>query len=144
VGCQTLQVVDGGLDPMRLDVGLTRRVAHAQAEKASNQAWNHRHVVKRGDSLWNIANRYGTPTRKIQETNGLSTTRLRINQVLRVPSVQDQANPSKGGSGTYYVRSGDSPYLIARRHNISLNHFLTINNLTSRSTIYPGQKVKTE
>ena len=119
-------------------------VAHAQAEKVSNQAWNHRHIVKRGDSLWNIANRYGTTTRKIQEINGLSTTRLRINQVLKVPSVQDETSPSNGGSGTYYVRSGDSPYLIARRHNISLNRFLSINNLTSRSTIYPGQKVKTE
>jgi len=76
--------------------------------------------------------------------NALSTTRLRINQILKMPSNQDQANPSKGGSGTYYVQRGDSPYLIARRHNISLNHFLEINNLTARSTIYPGQKVKTQ
>ena len=119
-------------------------VGRAPAVESSNRDWNDRHVVKRGDSLWNVANRYGTTTRKIQEMNGLSTTRLRINQVLKVPSAQDQAKQSFNGSGTYYVRRGDSPYLIARRHNMSLNHFLQINNLTSRSTIYPGQKVKTE
>lgn len=119
-------------------------ISQAQAEESSNRSWNGRHVVKSGDSLWNLANRYGTTTQKIQEMNALSTTRLRINQVLKVPSDHDQAKQYKGGAGTYYVQRGDSPYLIARRHNISLNHFLQINNLTSRSTIYPGQKVKTE
>lgn len=125
-------------------IKIPQRVIQAQAGNSSNQTWNRRHVVKRGDSLWNLANRYGTTTQSIQEINGLSTTRLWINQVLKVPSAQDQAKQSNKGSGTYYVQRGDSPYLIARRHNISLNHFLEINNLTSRSTIYPGQKVKTE
>ena len=69
---------------------------------------------------------------------------MRINQVLKVPSLQNEEANSDKGSGTYYVQRGDSPYIIARRHNMSLNHFLEINNLDSRSTIYPGQKVKTE
>jgi membrane-bound lytic murein transglycosylase D len=121
-----------------------RGMVVTKAEESANRNWNRRHVVKRGDSLWNIANRYGTTTQKIQEMNALSTTRLRIHQVLKVPSDQDQAKQSKGGAGTYYVKRGDSPYLLARRYNISLSHFLEINNLTLRSTIYPGQKVKTE
>jgi membrane-bound lytic murein transglycosylase D len=119
-------------------------ITQARATSSSNEAWNNRHVVKRGDSLWNIANRYGTTTQKIQEMNSLSTTRLRISQVLKVPSPQHEEVESDKGSGTYYVQSGDSPYIIARRYNMSLNHFLEINNLTSRSTIYPGQRVKTE
>ena len=119
-------------------------VRQAQAKNTSNKAWNSKHVVKRGDSLWIIANRYGTTTRKIQEVNALSTTRLRINQVLKVPSAQNMTTQVKKGAGTYYVQRGDSPYLIARRHNISLNQFLKLNNLTSHSTIYPGQRVKTE
>ncbi len=121
-------------------------VSQAHSGAALNRTWNRSHVVKRGDSLWNIANRYGTTTRKIQEMNSLSTTRLRINQVLKVPSPQGETAKSETttGGAYYYVKSGDSPYLIARRHNMSLNHFLEINNLTSRSTIYPGQKVKTE
>lgn len=106
--------------------------------------WKGRHVVKRGDSLWNIANRYGTTTHKIQEMNSLSTTRLYINQVLQVPSPQKETTQSSKESRTYYVQRGDSPYLIARKHNMSLNHFLRLNNLTSRSTIYPGQKVLTD
>jgi membrane-bound lytic murein transglycosylase D len=36
------------------------------------------HVVKSGDSLWIIARRYGTTTKKIQGTNNLSSTNLHI------------------------------------------------------------------
>ena len=117
-------------------------VTHAQAVAPSHGAWDQKHVVKSGDSLWIIAKRYGTTTQQIQEMNRLSTTRLRINQVLKVPSKESApAQPAKG-SGNYYVQRGDSPYIIARKYNMSLNQFLKINNLTPRSTIYPGQSVR--
>jgi membrane-bound lytic murein transglycosylase D len=119
-------------------------IAHAPANAPSHAAWNLRHVVKSGDSLWIIAKRYGTTTQKIQEMNRLSTTRLRINQVLKVPSPESAGTSPAKGSETYYVRQGDSPYLIARKNNMSLNRFLKINNLNPRSTIYPGQSVKIE
>jgi membrane-bound lytic murein transglycosylase D len=99
-------------------------------------------VVKSGDSLWIIAKRYGTTTQQIQEVNKLSTTRLQINQVLRVPATQSASTQSAKGSQTYHVQQGDNPYLIARKHNMALNDFLQINNLNPRSTIYPGQAVR--
>ncbi|MFH1124212.1 MAG: LysM domain-containing protein, partial [Pseudomonadota bacterium] len=34
---------------------------------------------------------------------------------------------------------GDSPYLIAKRYKMNLAEFLELNNLTPRSTIFPGQ-----
>ena len=119
-------------------------VTRAQTAASSHGVWNQKHVVKSGDSLWIIAKRYGTTTQKIQEINRLSTTRLKINQVLKVPSQESaSAQPAKG-SGTYYVQRGDSPYIIARKYNMSLNQFLQINSLTPRSTIYPGQSVRIE
>lgn len=117
-------------------------VANTQTPPPFNDVWNRKHVVKRGDSLWIIAKRYGTTTQKIQEMNQLSTTRLIIHQVLKVPSPPGATLHAATGSETYHVRRGDSPYVIARKHDMSLNHFLKINNLTPRSTIYPGQSVK--
>ena len=119
-------------------------VTRAQEAVPSHDVWDQRHVVKSGDSLWIIAKRYDTTTQKIQEMNGLSTTRLSINQVLKVPSQNSAPAQSAEGSGTYFVQRGDSPYIIARKHHMSLNHFLKINNLTPRSTIYPGQSVRIE
>jgi membrane-bound lytic murein transglycosylase D len=109
----------------------------ATAGRAKDQ-WNQQHVVKSGDSLWNLAKRYDTTVSKIQEMNNLSTTRLIIDQRLKVPSAADIA------SSTYKVKRGDSPHRIASQHQMSLNHFLEINKLTSRSTIYPGQSVRIE
>ena len=119
-------------------------VTRARAVAPSHDAWNQKHVVKSGDSLWIIAKRYGTTTQQIQEMNALSTTRLKINQVLKVPSQESSPTQPAKGSGNYYVQRGDSPYIIARKYNMSLNQFLKINNLTPRSTIYPGQSVRIE
>ena len=119
-------------------------VAPAQAAAPSHSVWDQKHVVKSGDSLWIIAKRYGTTTQQIQKVNRLSTTRLRINQVLKVPSQKNASAQLAKGSRNYYVQRGDSPYIIARKYNISLNQFLKINDLTPRSTIYPGQSVRIE
>lgn len=99
------------------------------------------HRVRSGDSLWLIARRYGTTTKKIQELNGLKTTNLTIGQRLKVPEYTYE-KPANVSDNQYLVRRGDSPYKIAKRHNMSLGHFLRINNLTPRSRIYPGQVLK--
>ena len=101
------------------------------------------HVVRSGDSLWIIAKRYGTTTKKIQELNNLSTTKLHIGQVLKISEHQDESLSSKNLK-TYIVKSGDSPIEIAQLHSMPLNRFLRINALTRYSTIYPGQKLRIE
>ncbi|MFO7560415.1 MAG: LysM peptidoglycan-binding domain-containing protein [Desulfobacterales bacterium] len=98
------------------------------------------HVVRSGDSLWNIARRYGTTTTRIQEINNLKGTTLHVDQRLKLPG-SAQTKPSANRYNGYTVKPGDSPYNIAVRHNMSLKHFLQINNLTRNSRIYPGQRL---
>lgn len=43
------------------------------------------YVVRKGDSLWKIANRFGTTTKALQSFNHMQTTRLDIGQVIRIP-----------------------------------------------------------
>jgi len=95
------------------------------------------HVVKRGDSLWIIARRYGTTTKKIQSLNNLTSTRLYIKQVLNLPGLKKESS-SGDYLGSYQVKRGDSPFYIAKKHNMPLEQFLRINHLTPRSKIYPG------
>jgi membrane-bound lytic murein transglycosylase D len=98
------------------------------------------HIVTRGDSLWNIAKRYGTTTRVIQELNHLDKTELSIGQVLRLPGHPDTV-AAGGNYKIYLVQAGDSPFTIAQQHNMALNQFMRINNLSHRSRIYPGQQL---
>lgn len=100
------------------------------------------HTVARGDSLWIIANRYGTTAQKIQQLNNLSSAALYIGQILILP--QDASGQENIVLNTYRVEHGDSPFEIAARHNMSLDRLLRMNNLTKRSTIYPGQKLVVE
>jgi membrane-bound lytic murein transglycosylase D len=102
-----------------------------------------RYKVNRGDNLWIIANRFSTTTKQIMIINKLPSTNLQIGQTLLI-SPNNQATLSKKGTAIYSVKSGDSPFLIAKRHNMELNRFLSLNHLNKRSKIFPGQKLKIE
>ena len=95
------------------------------------------YMVRKGDSLWRIANRFGTTTETIQSVNKLNDTYLRIGQVLMIP--QDLSVFMEIKTQRYIVLKGDTPYMIAQRNRMNLSEFLRINNLAPRSTIYPGQ-----
>ena len=91
------------------------------------------HVVRRGESLWLIARQYGTTVDTLRQTNNLAADKIDIGQVIKIPG--------KENTRTYRVKRGDSPFTIALRHNMSLQQFLSLNNLTPRHKIYPGQTV---
>lgn len=101
-----------------------------------------KHIVRRGDSLWIIARKYDTTVSKIKSLNNLTGANLSVGQRLKLPV--RQKNIAANETGAYYVKSGDSPFTIARQHNISLMKLLKLNSLSARSTIYPGQKLYTK
>lgn len=101
------------------------------------------YTVRRGDNLWNIARKFGTTTKKIMASNRLPSTKLSIGQTLYITS-KKQLKIAKKRTSTYKVRSGDSPFTIAKKYNMRLNRLLVLNRLTKRSKIFPGQKLIVE
>lgn len=100
------------------------------------------HNVCRGDSLYNIAQRYGVTVKIIMTFNNLSSSNLSVGQSLKIPRNQKRKQPTKESEiRTYLVKNGDSLFAIARKHNMEFDHFLRINKLTARSKIFPGQKL---
>ena len=103
------------------------------------------HVVKRGDSLWIIARQYGTTTQRIQAANGMKSSRLNINQRLKIPGNKTRKQTvDSNGYKVYRVKRGDSAFRIAQAHKMPLEQLLRINSLTPRSRIYPGQSLMVE
>ena len=91
--------------------------------------------VRRGDSLWLLAKRYGTTADRIRSDNGLRTSTLQPGQVLKIRSGK------ASGGGSYVVQRGDTLGRIADRQGVSLTRLLQANGLSKRSTIYPGQRL---
>ena len=95
------------------------------------------YTVKRGDSLYTIANRYNTSVSELMKLNNLTSTNLAIGQQLKVPVTSGGGST---GSQTYTVKSGDNLYAIARKFNTTVDNIKRKNNLTS-NTLQIGQKL---
>jgi len=64
---------------------LPDRKQHSPAPVHEVQGKTIEYVVRKGDSLWKIANRFATTTGAIQSLNQLHSTRLYIGQILLIP-----------------------------------------------------------
>jgi membrane-bound lytic murein transglycosylase D len=93
------------------------------------------YVVRRGDSLYKIASAFNTTIQKIKDENILTSNDLEVGQKLVIQSGRPD------GAITYTVKSGDTPFEIAKRFGMNLNILLSINGLSQRSKIYPGQEL---
>lgn len=93
------------------------------------------YVVRRGDSLYKIAGAYNTSIQKIKDDNNLTNNNLDVGQKIVIQS----GKPERAIN--YTVKSGDTPFEIARDYGMNLNTFLQINGLSQRSKIYPGQEL---
>lgn len=99
------------------------------------------HVVSQGESLFSIAQRYGTNAEKLKAFNQLNSSKLSIGQSLNIPSSAHATQDKSVNKNTYLVRNGDSAFSIAQKHNMELSRFLKLNQLTETSKIHPGQHV---
>ena len=97
------------------------------------------YTVKRGDSLYSIANRYKTSVSDIKRINNLNSNNLSIGQVLKIPQSNANTNTNTN-SNTYIVKSGDNLYSIARKFNTTVSSIKSKNNLTS-NLLSIGQKL---
>lgn len=112
------------------------RVAQASVKPAGEETKS-QYVVKKGDSLWQIAAQFNTTAKELQTFNQLKSQHLSSGQVLIIPGTGETCE--NGSTKTYRVQGGDNPYMIARKHEMALADFLELNNLTPESTIFPGQ-----
>ena len=93
------------------------------------------YTVKKGDSLYQIANKYNTSVSAIMKLNNLTSNILNIGQVLKIPSVSNG-----NATMTYVVKKGDSLYSIAKKFNTTVDSIKKKNNLKS-NTLSIGKKL---
>jgi membrane-bound lytic murein transglycosylase D len=146
---------------LRVPAGTAHRFAtnYASVPPSERVTWV-QHVVRRGDTLSEIARAYGVSISSITAANrGVHPRRLRIGQRLIIPragrvpqlaSVQRVQRRSSrpvspqrpdGPYVTYRVQGGDSLWIIARRYDVTPRDLMRWNGLRN-SRIYPGDEVR--
>lgn len=92
-------------------------------------------TVRRGDTLWGIAQRYGTTVGALRQANGIAGSRLTPGTKVRLPEGQP-ATPD-----LYVVQPGDTLYTIALAFRLSVDDLIAYNHLDG-SVIRPGQQLR--
>lgn len=87
-----------------------------------NKTLDNEYIVKKGDSLWSISNKYGITVNDLKQYNNLNTNLISVGQLLKIPKVSNDY---------YIVKKGDSLYSISKKFNTTVNDIKTLNNLTN-------------
>ena len=111
-----------GLTGDNLSIGQILRIPTAESAGSSYFEY----VVRSGDTLWTLAQRYGTTVDAIKNLNGLSGSNLSVGQVLKIPSAGTGPVPYF----EYTVRSGDTLWRLAQRYGTTVDAIKSLNGLT--------------
>ena len=102
VTLKALQAANPGVIPTKLKVGQKLVVpaggkaaadSAAPTVSAAGDVGTASYTVKSGDTLTKIAKAHGTTVKLIEAANGLSTTKIKVGQKLKIPSKAEAAAP---------------------------------------------------
>lgn len=108
------------------------------------------YIVRRGDTLWSISQKFGTTVSTVKRANGLRSSRLKVGQRLYIPNNSGAATKQaardagkvKSQLVRYKVRRGDNLTSIAQKFGVTISELRKWNALNRRGTIYAGQRLK--
>ncbi len=94
------------------------------------------YVVRRGDTLWSIANRYGTTVRKLTEYNRiLNPNLIYTGQIIEISCLRQITDVE------YTIRWGDTLSSIAQRYHTTVAQIASANRIQNPNRIYAGEKI---
>lgn len=86
------------------------------------------YTVKKGDSLWSIAKKYGITVKELKEINKLTSNTLKVGQTLKLTKNNEMIPEDYL---VYKVKKGDSLWDIAKEYNTTVDTLKKINNLSN-------------
>ena len=113
----------------------------------NNNSSNLSYTVKRGDTLYKIANEYNTTVDAIKKLNNLESNLLSIGQILYIPesNIIEETNYT-----IYKIEPGDTLYKIAKQFNTTIDIIKEYNNLNNnilqigQILQIPNQKIESQ
>jgi LysM repeat protein len=96
---------------------------------SSGRASHQGYVVRKGDSLWEIAAKSGVSVAQLRTANNLRGNRINVGQTLQIPGpANDPSLQAANDVITYRVNRGDTLWTIANRYGTSVKKLRQVNN----------------
>ncbi|MGI6380710.1 MAG: LysM peptidoglycan-binding domain-containing protein [Anaerolineae bacterium] len=92
------------------------------------------HIVQPGETLYRIAQRYGTTVWAIMSANNLTSSVIWAYRPLYIPTVHSP------GPAVHVVSKGETLYSIAQRYHTTVSLLMLANHLAGH-TVYPYQRL---
>lgn len=136
--------------PKEQEIKTSGRASKPSVEKnGSSGSGEITYTIKKGDTLWSIANEVGVNIGALSSWNNLSEdTKLMPGDQLKI-KVAGEDGPSVASlekKGTkeivYVVKRGDSLWKIANQYKVSVSDIKRWNNLDGNDRIYPSDRLK--
>jgi len=93
-------------------------------------------IVRKGETLDKIAKAHRTTVDEIIKLNHLSSSFLRVGQIVKVPGEKSVAPKAVAvadkGSDYYIVKVGDNPWTIAMKHHMKVEELLRLNGMNEQ------------
>lgn len=103
------------------------------------------YTVQRGDTLSEIASRYGTTVQEIVDINNITNPNIIYpGQELRILTNSTVTGQETRGTGsiTYTVQRGNTLSQIASAYGVTVEHIVELNNIQDPNLIYPNEKLR--
>lgn len=102
------------------------------------------YVVKRGDTLSEIAQEYNTTVNQLVSLNNIKNPNLiYVGQTLKIPTSSTTTQEEIcTGSIIYTVKRGDTLSAIAKKYNTTVSELVSLNNIKNPNLIYVNQKIR--
>lgn len=103
------------------------------------------YTIQQGDTLSEIASRYGTTVQELVDINKIANPNLIYpGQILRILTNSTVHGTEARGTGsiTYTVQRGNTLSQIANAYGVTVSHIVEMNNIQNPNLIYPGEKLR--
>lgn len=103
------------------------------------------YTIQPGDTLSEIASRYGTTVQELVDINHLTNPNLIYpGETLRIATNSTIHGSETRGTGsiTYTVQRGNTLSQIASAYGVTVSHLVEMNDIENPNLIYPGEKLR--
>jgi len=136
-------------DTVKVGQRIVIPVATAQTVKTNNKQGIKKvalqaitYKVKKGDTLYSVAERYGMSIQELKKLNKIKGNILKTGQIITVKPKEVSENRETGSQQKkkiYVVKKGDNLHIIARRTETDVATLKKLNNLPEDGNVRPGQ-----